>query len=245
MRVTGQVAGVYLAHTKPWFIGLIIHGSALKGGMIPGSSDIDFRLYLENSAFKEDGRLPVELAVTIHRDLAKIDPAPFSYIQCYAFQGDGPQGWVGPIPGAYHLVAGRLPVPEATAGQLRASARESLTNLVTEPAHLANGLLDHGGGRLQRHVRLLCTEVWPVLFQVVSLRQDDPIRVWNLTKIEAMSLLPAGSALDRTIHGFYQALHDYYPTENSVEHGLAVIECGVAFLRAARSWWVEGGPTSG
>src|SRR4029079_9615028 len=186
-RVTEEAAGVYLAHTRPWFIGLIVHGSALKGGILPGSSDIDFRLYLEDSAFTVDDRLPVELAIAIHRDLAKIDLGPFSYIQCYAFPGDGLEGWVGPIPGAYYLVAGRLPVAEATAEQLRASARESLANLVTEPAHLANGLLDHGCGRLQRHFRLFTTEVCPVLFQVLSLSLEGPIRAWNLTKLEAMS----------------------------------------------------------
>ena len=57
-RVTEQAAGVYLAHTRPWFIGLIVHGSAVKGGIIPGSSDIDFRLYLEDSAFTVDDPLP-------------------------------------------------------------------------------------------------------------------------------------------------------------------------------------------
>lgn len=238
------MSGVYLAHTEPWFIGLIVHGSAFKGGVIPGSSDIDFQLYLEDSAFIEADRLPVELAIAIHRDLAKIDPTPFSYIQCYAFPGKGRADWVGPIPGAYHVVAGRLPVPEATVEQLRASAKESLAGLATEPAHLANGLLDHGGGRLQRHVRLLCTEVWPILFQVLSLQQDDPIGVWNMSKLEAIQLLSADSPLGGTIRDFYDAVLAYYPTESSVERGLAVIQRGVVFLRAARFWWEEDGSAS-
>ncbi len=28
---------VYLRHTRPWLIGLVIHGSALKGGFIAGT----------------------------------------------------------------------------------------------------------------------------------------------------------------------------------------------------------------
>ena len=231
---------VYISHTRPWFIGLLLHGLALRGGIVPGSSDIDFRLYLNDSAFTNDGLLPVELPIAIHRDLARIDTAPFSYIQCYAFPSGSVKGhedWVGPIPGAYHMISGRLPVPEATPEQLLDSARKSLANLATEPAHLANGLLDHGGGRLQRHVRLLCTEVWPVLFQVLSLREGDPIRVWNKNKIEAMSLLPSDSTLGGTIREFYNALLAFYPTEQSVEDGLAVIEFGVAFLREVKAWW--------
>ncbi|MFL5735542.1 MAG: hypothetical protein ACJ78Q_20490 [Chloroflexia bacterium] len=244
-RVASQAAAVYLAHTAPWFVGLLIHGSALKGGIIPGSSDIDFRLYLQDSVFTSNSRLPVELSIAIHRDLAKIDTTPFSYIQCYAYPGKGRDDWVGPIPGAYHLIAGTLPLPEATPEQLLASARASLSTLATEPEHLSNGLLDHGGGRLQRHVRLLSTEVWPVLFQLLSLQQNDPIRVWNLTKLEAMQLLPPTSPPGRAIRDFHAALLAYYPVESSTEQGLAIIQRAVAFLRAARSWWEESGSLSG
>ena len=49
--IVQQVAGVYLRHTAPWFIGLIVHGSAVKGGVIPNCSDIDFQLYLDYPAF--------------------------------------------------------------------------------------------------------------------------------------------------------------------------------------------------
>ena len=55
-----RAAQVYLAHTRPWFVGLLVHGSALKGGVIPGCSDIDLQVYLENRAFDERGRLPLE-----------------------------------------------------------------------------------------------------------------------------------------------------------------------------------------
>jgi len=72
--------------------------------------------------------LPLELVAAIHRDLSAIDPSPFAYIQCYSM-GRDPEaeirrgGGVGPIPGAYHLLAGELPVPEVSAQQLREHAR--------------------------------------------------------------------------------------------------------------------------
>jgi len=34
--IVQAAATVYLNHTGPWFIGLLVHGSALKGGFIPG-----------------------------------------------------------------------------------------------------------------------------------------------------------------------------------------------------------------
>jgi hypothetical protein len=44
--------------------------------------------------------------------------------------------------------------------------------------------------------------------------------------------------LGREIRAFYRAVWTYYPSE-SVEPALAVIAMGVAFLRAAKSWWED------
>ena len=232
-----QVAAVYLEHTAPWFIGLIVHGSAVKGGVIPGCSDIDFQLYLQDPAFTSQGQLPLELGLSIYRDLSNISLSPFWYAQCTTLPGRLPEGFVGPVPGAYHLVAGRLPVAEATAQQLRESAREALAELNPVPTVVMSRLLGHGGVRLARSIRLLCTKVWPVLYQVLTLQQDDVIRVWCLPKEQAIELLPTNTSLSQTVRRFYQAVQAYYPDENSVEGALSVIESGVAFLKAAKSWW--------
>src|SRR5438093_213282 len=88
--VVRQAADMYMRHTRPWFVGLLIHGSALKGGVIPGCSDVDLHLYLDESAFTADGQLPLELCLSIHRDLATVDPAPFRYLQCVALSSTLP-----------------------------------------------------------------------------------------------------------------------------------------------------------
>lgn len=49
--IAHAAAGVYLRHAEPWFVGLLAHGSALKGGFIPDCSDIDFQLYLDPAVF--------------------------------------------------------------------------------------------------------------------------------------------------------------------------------------------------
>jgi hypothetical protein len=237
--IAGPVARVYLKHTAPWFIGLIVHGSAVKGSVIPGCSDLDFHLYLEDAAFAWQGQLPLELGFAIRRDLEGIDLAPFRYVQCYPHTRQLPEDWVGPIPGAYHLLAGELPVPEATAHDLRRSARRALAELDPAPDFLMGKLLGPGGVRLERSLRLLCTKVWPVLYQVLTLQARDgsPIDLWCLTKEGAMRRLPRGTALRNEIEEFYQAVWAYYPAEDSLEGALAVIAHGVAFLQAARSWW--------
>ncbi|MEE9618343.1 MAG: hypothetical protein V3T90_15255 [Anaerolineae bacterium] len=234
--IVREVATVYLEHTEPWFIGLIVHGSAVKGGVIPGCSDIDFQLYLEDSAFTSQGQLPLGLGLSIYRDLSKANLSPFRYVQCTTLPSRLPEGFVGPVPGAYHLVAGRLPVAEATAQQLRESARGALVELNPVPTFVMGRLLGHGGVRMARSIRLLCTKVWPVLYQVLTLQQDDVIRVWCLSKEEAIELLPRNTPLSQTIRRFYQAVREYYPAEDAVEGALLVIESGVTFLKAAKSW---------
>jgi hypothetical protein len=233
--IVRQVAEVYIKHTDDHFIGLIVHGSAMKGGFIVGSSDIDFHLYLNESVFNENGQLPLSLALNIHRDLAKINPYPFSYIQCDALTSELPIGYVGPVPGAYHIVAGYLPIEEATNKQLKESAINALNKLSPEPKYLKN-LLDHGKERLTRIIRLLCTQVSPTLYQVASLEQKDAVKVWQLPKNEAIKLLP-DQEMKVYIERFYENVKKYYPDETSVENALKLIENGVAFFRAVEFWY--------
>ncbi len=234
--VAQEVAAVYLKHTAPWFIGLIAHGSAVKGGVIPSCSDIDFHLYLEDAAFTWHGQPSLQMGFAIRRDLEKINPAPFRYVQCYARPGRSTEDWIGPIPGAYQLIAGKLPMPEATADQLRAAARKGLTELKA-PTYIMGSLLGRGGGRLARNVRLLCTDVWPALYQVLTLQQADAVRVWGWPKEQAIDHLPKDSALRETIQKFYEAVWTHYSSGESLESALSALEYGADFIEAVREWY--------
>ena len=155
-RVIVEVAAAsYLRHTQPWFIGLVVHGSALKGGFIPGCSDIDFQVFLDDHALGGLGELPFATCLAIQRDLALIDPAPFLYIQGKAFSSVLPSDHTGPVPGAYLLLAGKLPVAEATKEQLRESARSRIATLNPLPPYLVGSFLEYGKGRLAWNIRWL------------------------------------------------------------------------------------------
>jgi hypothetical protein len=212
--------------------------------VIPNCSDIDFQLYLGDAAFSWHGQLPIELGYTIRRELEGIDLAPFRYVQCYARPPVPQSDLVGPIPGAYHLIAGELPVPEATAQDLRKSSRRALDELDAAPSFLMGKLLGPGGVRMERSLRLLCTKVWPVLYQVLTWQgmESDAIALWRLSKEEAMSRLPDDSPLHGAIHAFHQALWAYYPAEDSLDDALSVMQTGLDFLQAAETWWRNAQP---
>ena len=237
-NTASAVAHIFWKHTQPWFIGLTCFGSAVKGGFIPGASDIDFHLYLQDAAFTSAGRLRLDIALAIHSDLAQINPAPFRYVDGGAERGILPEGHVGPIPGNYHLIAGKLPLAEATAEQLQAQARWSLARLTPLPEFVSQDLLHYGEGRgqLALTVRALCQTIWPVLYQVCCLDQMDPLKVWQLPKQEVIALLPQDEPMGQAIDAFNRAVWAYYPSETSVDDALQVIQTGVGFLQAATDW---------
>ncbi len=242
--IVESVGDVTHSHTKEWFAGLIVFGSAVKGGFIPGCSDIDFQLFLDAAAFDADGCLPLTLALEIHRDLAKIDHRPFQYIQCTPTPV---QQTVndnhGPVPGTYRVVRGGLPVAEATAEQLVASARQALAALEPSPEFVRKGLLDHGDGRLERDVRLLCTKVWPVLFHVLTIHSNDPISAWQLPKDRACDALPEDLGLGRRMREFHESVLTHYREERpGPDTALDLIEKGVACLTSAKHWWEQEKP---
>lgn len=236
-------AEIYYRHTQPCFIGLLIHGSAYKGGFIPGCSDIDLRLYLEDEAFDQYGELPIELAAAIHRDLASVDPAPFQYIQTYAFArhptNSKPASWISGTPGTYHLLRGIMPHPEATEAQVIERCHHTLQSIPTWIAGASNQLLDHGNDKLQRHARFRCTEVWPTLYSMLTLRNNDPFGIWKLPKEEAIALMPEDEPMGQTIRAFYRAAYSYFGETHSLDDALQVMICGVRFLQTVERWYME------
>lgn len=235
--IARAAAEVYAYHTRPWLIGVLAHGSALKGGFIPGCSDVDMQVYLAREAFDGGGRLPLALGLAIQRDLARIPLGPFQYIQGYARCRDLPDGLTGPVPGAYHMVLGATPIPEASADDLLASAHRALDALRPVPEYIAHGLLTYSQPRLERHARLMCTDVWPLIFQALALTAPDPIAVWRLTKSEAITRLPIASGLRAGAEAFHRVVTWCYADGRPAAQLLDIIAKGVAFRSAATAWY--------
>jgi hypothetical protein len=52
-------------------------------------------------------------------------------------------------------------------------------------AYLTEGLLEHGGGILAYRVRLLCTEVWPMLYHMLTIQQGNGLGGVELAKAQS------------------------------------------------------------
>jgi hypothetical protein len=245
--IVRKAAEIFIRHTRPWFIGLSCFGSAVRGGFFPGFSDLDFHVYLEDAAFtdQEELSLPLDLCLAIQRDLARVDPAPFAYLDGWAERAFIPPGHVGPIPGNTWLVAGRLPVDDAAPAEVVAEARATLARLCPQPVFLTHSLLHIGRshGDLALTVRSLTQAVWPTVFQVLVLMSPDPMQVWATPKSQALQLLPADIPVGRAARVFWESQQNYLrlmakPGRNdTLESALAVIQHGVAFMETAKAWY--------
>ena len=72
--IVEAASAVYLQHLRPWLLGLLLHGSALKGGYIPGCSDID-RIVTR--------RKPLRLPAHVVRRVSLPGFTPFSGCVCH------------------------------------------------------------------------------------------------------------------------------------------------------------------
>ncbi|TYP70194.1 hypothetical protein [Paenibacillus methanolicus] len=96
-RINDEVSEIIQRQLGRHFVGLIVQGSAVKGGVIAGSSDIDYVLYVEDEALREGGRLPLPVCLAIHGELSRIEPAPFRYIQ-FSVASKATYAYLPPIP---------------------------------------------------------------------------------------------------------------------------------------------------
>jgi hypothetical protein len=236
--IVKEVATVYLRHLRTSLVTLVAHGSAVKGGIIVGSSDVDLVAFVDPSILMPGDELPLEHAVEIHRDLAGIDPSPFRYLSGYVYPvGGGPPP--GFIPGTYHVVWGSGHVSVATSEELLVAARISLgaVDPAMMRARFSNALLDHGEDRLFNLMRLLCTKVWPVMYHVACIKHGNALEVWQRTKFEVFDLLEDDPVIGPALTCWMNSVAEHYRSRESLETALEGIHAGVAFFHVAVEWF--------
>ncbi len=223
--------------------GIVLHGSALKGGGIPGYSDIDFQVFLSPECFDERGELPDESVFAVQK---RIGPQPwreagFLYPQAYFYDARRlPSWWTGPVPGAYRVLWGRLPAEAApTPERLRASSLRFLKEEL--PQHIASDLrnfADAADDSLPRRVRLLGTTVTPTIFALAGHDAEDVLELWAQPKFEALARLEErypeaeGPSLARR---FFEGVRRLYGGEFDGDLGRETFRTGIAFLRWAEA----------
>ena len=221
--------------------GIVLHGSALKGGGIPGYSDVDFMVFLAPVCFDESGTLLDHLVFAIQE---RIGPLPwreagFLYPQAYFYDARRlPDWWTGPIPGAHRVLWGRLP-PEVvpTAEGLRADSLRFLKHVL--PQYIARdlgGFADADDASLPRRVRLLGTRVMPAILALLGHDAGDPLALWALPKFEALRLLEERYPDDegpRLARRFFEDVRRLYGGAFDADLGRRTFRTGIAFLRWA------------
>lgn len=221
--------------------GIILHGSAVKGGGIPGYSDIDFMVFLVPDCFDSNGDLPDDAAFAIQE---RIGPLPwreagFLYPQAYFYDSRRlPDWWTGPVPGAFRVLWGHLPAEaQPTADGLRKSSRRFLREVL--PQYISRdlgGFIDAPDDTLPRRVRLLGTSVAPTIFALLGHDAEDVMRVWAQPKNEALQRLEERYPSEegpRLARRFYREVARLYAGEFDADLERQAFRVGITFLRWA------------
>ena len=221
--------------------GVVLHGSAVKGGGIAGFSDVDFMVFLSPDCFGEHGNLSDESTFAVQE---RIGPLPwreagFLYPQAYFYDAQRlPSWWTGPVPGSYRVLWGELPAETMpTPDGLRAASVRFLKE--TLPEYIAadlSGFVDAPDDTLPLRVRLLGTRVTPTIFALAGHDAVDVLELWALPKLDALARLATrypdaeGPALARR---FYESVARLYRNEFDPDLGRQTFRTGIAFLRWA------------
>lgn len=195
-QTIAELRGAFVEVCKSVFgeslVAIITKGSTVKGGFIPGLSDLDLHVYLKDDAFIYSDFLKLELALSLQE---KVD----ALIRKYDF-GGGPiqvmclpvsqqRDWGGPLPGTYILLYGdSCPDPPYTAEKLLEQDLENLKHPVYS-YKLINSLADKSNDQLANFVRRLNIGVTPTLSRVLSVLTEEPLKVWKLTKFDVLEAL--------------------------------------------------------
>lgn len=173
-------------------VAIIIKGSAVKGGFIPGLSDVDLHIYLKDDAFAYSDFLKLELGLSLQE---KMDELIREYdfgggpVQVIMINVSKPRDWSAPLPGTYIVLYGNeCPEPPPSAEAMLEYDRTNLQN----PQYgygLVNSLVDKTSDLLAGYVRRLNAAVTPTLYRVLSVLTREPFKAWKMTRFEVLEAL--------------------------------------------------------
>ncbi|MCZ6679563.1 MAG: hypothetical protein O7E52_20215 [Candidatus Poribacteria bacterium] len=173
-------------------VSILTKGSTVKGGFIPGLSDVDLHVYLKDDAFIYSDFLKLELGLSLQEkmyELIRNYDLGGGPIQVICLPVSHQRDWVGPLPETYILLYGdACPDPPPTAEEMLKQDLDSLKN-PTYAYKLINSLSDERTDQLASYVRRLNPAVTPALYRVLSLLTQHPFAVWTMTKFEVLGAL--------------------------------------------------------
>ena len=223
-------------------VAIITKGSTVKGGFIPGLSDVDLHVYLKSEAFIYSDFLRWQLGLRLQE---RMDGLIRKYdfgggpVQVIMINVSKPRDWAGPLPGTYILLYGdECPDPPPTAEGMLEEDLDSLQN----PHYaygLINSLADKANNALIGYVRRLNPAVTPTFYRVLSVLTKDPLKVWKMTRFEVLDALEQleidiAKQLAELGREFYAIAGQKHRLQSNIELCKEVIQLGFGIVDSGR-----------
>ena len=223
-------------------VAIINKGSTVKGGFIPGLSDMDLHVYLKDDAFVYSDFLKLELGLSLQE---RMDELIRKYdigggpIQVIMINVSKPRDWSGPLPGTYLVLYGDgCPEPPPEAEEMLEYDRANL-----QDSHygygLVNSLADKTNDALTGYVRRLNPAVTPTLYRALSLLTREPLEVWKMTRFQVLEALGKLEMEDATelaelARKFYELASQHQRTSGDLELCKETLRVGYRILDIGR-----------
>ena len=223
-------------------VAIINKGSTVKGGFIPGLSDMDLHVYLRDDVFVYNDFLKLELGLSFQE---KMDELIRKYdigggpIQVIMLNVSKPRNWSGPLPGTYIVLYGEeCPEPPPRAEEMLEYDRFNLQN----PNYgygLINSFADKTSEALTGYVRRLNPAVTPTMYRALSLLTKEPTRVWKMTKFEVLESLEkleidSATEMAKLARKFYKLASRHQQTDDDLELCKETLRVGYRILDIGR-----------
>ncbi|MHA1911176.1 MAG: hypothetical protein ACTSYA_05715 [Candidatus Kariarchaeaceae archaeon] len=206
---------------------VIIHGSIVKGGFIPGYSDIDIQFWLSSSCFGRYG-LKTKYSSLLQYELEHL---PFqswnnSPVQRHYLNYDSlPFWWTGYVKHlddqSFAVIHGENSFQEQFLAS-RKALEYSLKNSLFRLPHFIRSIRRRWGTDSKENfpslLRLIGSTLFPLMYNLVGFKTNEPFSTWLFTKDKLFSsfetLFPEKYSSRARI--FYQSILDWDETIHSV-----------------------------
>ncbi|RKY00431.1 hypothetical protein DRP77_11490, partial [Candidatus Poribacteria bacterium] len=189
---------------------IILKGSLVKGDFIPGYSDVDIHVLVDDEVMEGPRALRLEEALEVQRRIGKLRPQDYGVwgFQIFFLSAQNyPPDWSPPPPGGYVLLYGEIPegMEETIEEQLR-KARFSLIRIPGYISYLLERLVDKPDERLVEVVRLTGAILKAVLYNAASLLTGDPPSVWRMPVWDVLSRWGDELCPEGHLRGFFEGV---------------------------------------
>jgi predicted nucleotidyltransferase len=242
-RAAGLVVWACRAVFGSSLICVILKGSAVKGDLIRGYSDLDFHVFLKPEVMDGENVPKADYAVQFQRAFGQVSPEDFevSQFQIYFINSEKyPEDWAPPVEGTYRILWGSLPetAKELDDGAYIRFAEQHLSLSSIEYSRRSNvaRFVDKPNTRIEYNVRLVGATLKNYMYSISVMLTKEPKVAFKLGLDKMIALVEEGIGSEGHFRTFFEYVSDWQRIRRQPEYAREAFKEGIQALNEIHSW---------